>query len=204
MNKITAALLMFVLTASAQAVDIETLVAKQRELMLHKLDNQIKEEQSKGAKPMANLPASPPLSALPVPASFPPPALPSADAAANRLRAADNFSLMGLFGIGNDLEAHIKYRDSVLPLKIGMDIDGWRLMSIEDRSVVLVDTSSDNRGKRKRNNSDGMKTLRLYLQTVPVAQEREALLQANPLNSSNGWSPARVLPGSVIPIFREK
>lgn len=75
--------------------------------------------------------------------------------------------LMGLFGVGNDIEAKIAYRGAVIPLKIGMDIDGWVLTSIGDRSVTV--TRSVSAGKTIKKRSERLRVATFIREYTPVA-----------------------------------
>lgn len=56
--------------------------------------------------------------------------------------------LTGLYGVGNDIEANISYRGATVPLKLGMDIDGWVLTDIGERTVKLTKTAQSRAGKK--------------------------------------------------------
>lgn len=56
--------------------------------------------------------------------------------------------LTGLYGVGSDIEANIAYRGATVPLKLGMDLDGWVLTDIGERTVKLTKTTGGRAGKK--------------------------------------------------------
>ena len=109
-------------------ITVDTLVNKQRELMSVQLDNKIKEEENKGKSAAIGGAGQ-----LPSPAN---------ELGAVHLPATDpdgngEFKLIGIFGVGDDLEAEIDYKKTVIPLRMGMDLDGWALYRVDGHSVTL-------------------------------------------------------------------
>lgn len=131
------------------AATAEELAAKQRDLMQLKIENQIKEEQAKakGAKDSGN--ASAPAYGVPGAVNtFNGPSIPGVtgqpglrEPGGLKLPASipddSDFKLVGIFGIGNDLEAEVVYKETTLPMKVGMSVNGWALSSIDSRAVTL-------------------------------------------------------------------
>lgn len=66
--------------------------------------------------------------------------------------------LTGLYGVGTDIEANIAYRGASVPLKLGMDIDGWVLTEIGERTVKLTKTA---RGRNQKKGRAKTVTLRI-------------------------------------------
>ena len=69
--------------------------------------------------------------------------------------------LISLMGVGKEIEATINYKGSTVPLKKGMDIDGWTLSDIGDNWVDMTKVSKTKSGKTVKG-----KTVRLRIMTI--------------------------------------
>ncbi len=68
--------------------------------------------------------------------------------------------LTGLFGVGDDIEAHVTQFGSTHTIKQGMTIDGWRFTLMGDRWIEL--TKPRGKGKNAK-----VVTKRLHISTIP-------------------------------------
>lgn len=183
MRTIIGICMLSILSTSAWAIDVDTLVDKQRELMGLKIDSQIQEERNKAtARSAASAASTVPNTVVQKEVK-----LPAFD--------PKEMQLTGLFGIGNNLEAHIRYHGLLLQMRPGMEFEGWRLAKIEERSVLFSKV-----GERKSSRADNgdRKMVRLYLSEAPIANN-DTTADASSSRSSAS-SAASLLP--PLPLLR--
>lgn len=181
---------------------VGTMVEKRRELIALQLENKIKEEKNKTAASVPGGAAAPTIE----PGSM---HLPVADP-----DGTGDFKLVGIYGVGDELEAEIGYKGAVIPLRRGMELGGWSLYSVESHAVTLrklfsgrpagkaevvtVDqevTGPRGEGRRVRAVTMYAKTLRLYMSPVrEMAAERNTATM--PQNMMTGMPGA--FPGSPM------
>lgn len=84
----------------------------------------------------------------------------------------DDVELQGIFGVGNALEAQVRYRDQILPLAVGDKVGPWTVAAInpEKREVRITKSKKGGKSKGVQDNQ----TLRLYLTGVLTPKETGA------------------------------
>jgi hypothetical protein len=125
-------------TMTAFASDLDMLVSQQRELMkkqaqlaLLKMDKQIRDEQGLGTAAISGAGAG--AGALPAIGRPVPPIEPSRSA-----MLSDELELNAIYGVGDNLDAHITYHNFTRPMRVGAVIGGWQLVKINRDSVTMT------------------------------------------------------------------
>jgi type IV pilus biogenesis protein PilP len=126
-------------TMTAFASDLDMLVSQQRELMkkqaqlaLLKMDKQIRDEQSPGTAAVPGAGAGAGMGAMPANSRPVPSIEPSRSA-----MFSEDLELNAIYGVGDNLDAHITYHNFTRPLKVGAVIGGWQLVKINRDSVTM-------------------------------------------------------------------
>lgn len=158
-NKCTLIVPLLLLSASVQAVTMEELHEMQKNRYAETLKQPT--EREKAAQAVATAAKAGPVNDSLITDS------PGSSSAIKGMR------LTGLYGVGSDIEAKIAYRGASIPLKLGMDIDGWVLTDIGDRWVDMTQATSAPKGKK----ASKPKTVKLRITNVirdyssPVANQ---------------------------------
>jgi type IV pilus biogenesis protein PilP len=114
--------------ASADIVDLDAVMKKGLELHKAKLESQILNERYRSAGPGAAMQQAQANAG----------ALPSGVAgSANPAGGVKEMTVVGIYGVGEHLIAHLVINGSRVPVRLGSDVDSWRVEAIDERSVTL-------------------------------------------------------------------
>lgn len=101
--------------------------------------------------------------------------------------------LTGLYGVGTDIEATIAYRGATVPLKLGMDIDGWVLTDIGERTVKLTKTAQGRKEKKGRTRTVTLRIANVIREFPPAVPQYAPSPLPMPLPAAAA-APRRPLP----------
>lgn len=157
-------------------VDLDAVMKKGLELQKARLESQIQSERSKAGGPvMQNVSISPSAGAV------------GANTGSTVLGTdAKDMRVVGIYGVGEHLIAHLLINGTRVPVRIGSELEGWRVTGIDERSVHLHGRSSRSGRAAASSTTDtqapshapakGGSTVRLWLHTdrMPDSVLRDA------------------------------